>query len=121
MIVEEVFCDLFDKYGEEFNWYLIPLSKAKETLVEELKRELGKEHILYHKNIFAVAKCESNDDVLYVTNNESGEDIYYIFHLTYSSDNVVGFPRYEEFKDIYAVKNHIENLFIDNCMENNGE
>ena len=25
MTLEEMFCDLYDKYGKDFNWYLIPL------------------------------------------------------------------------------------------------
>ena len=54
MTAEEVFCDLYDKYGEEFNWSMVPFSKAKGPLVDELKRELGKSHFLYDKTIYAV-------------------------------------------------------------------
>ena len=116
MTAEIIFCDLFDKYGEEFNWMVIPHTKAEGALVAELKREIGIEHFLYGKTIYAVAKCESNDDVLYVTDNELGEDIYYIFHLTYSECNVNGFPRYKEFKDIHTVKEYLEQSFIENYM-----
>lgn len=76
MTIEEIFSDLYDKYGEDFNWYMIPLTQA--------------------------------DDVLYVTDNGRNQDIYYIFHLTYSKHNPDGFPRYEELKDVYAVKAFIE-------------
>lgn len=116
MTAEEVFCNLFDKYGEEFNWHMIPLSQASGTFVEELKRELGENHFLYNKSVWAVAKCESNDDVLYVTEREVGTDIYYIFHLTYSAHNLDGFPKYQEFSDIYSVKNFIEQSFIKNYI-----
>ena len=112
MTAEEVFCDLFDKYGEDFNWYMVPLSQSNGAFVEELKREIGEEHFLYHKKVWAVAKCASNDDVLYVTGGEEGRDIYYIFHLTYSKQNLKGFPKYEKFADIYAVKEFIEQTFI---------
>lgn len=91
---------------------MVPLSQSNGTLVKELKKEIGKEHFLYHKKIWAVAKCESNDDVLYVTAGESGTDIYYIFHLTYSKQKFTGFPKYEKFADIYAVKEFIEQAFI---------
>lgn len=37
MTVEEVFYDLFNKYGEDFNWYVIPSTKLKGFLVDELK------------------------------------------------------------------------------------
>ena len=39
MTVEEVFCNLYDKYGKDFTWHMIPLSQSKGTLVEELKNE----------------------------------------------------------------------------------
>ena len=57
-----------------------------------------------------------NDDVLYVVRNGIGRDIYYLFHLTYSAHNVDGFPRYEEFADIFAVKEFIERSYIEDYM-----
>ena len=116
MTAEEIFSDLYDKYGEDFNWYMIPFSQANGTFVTELKKEIGKDHFLYSKEILEVAKCESNDDVLYVTGGEAGSDIYYIFHLTYSVQNLAGFPKYKEFADIYAVKKYLEQEFIENYM-----
>ena len=38
MTAEEIFCDLFDKYGEDFNWYMVPLSQSNGIFVEELKK-----------------------------------------------------------------------------------
>ena len=73
-----------------------------------LKKEIGRNHFLYNKQIWAVAKCDSNDDVLYLADNGGGTDIYYIFHLTYSEYNTDGFPRYKEFEGINAVKEYIE-------------
>ena len=59
--------------------------------------------------------CEGNGDVLYVTRSENGKDIYYIFSLKYSVDNNIdGFPKYKEFKDIYAVKEFIEQSLSEN-------
>lgn len=81
-----------------------------------MKNEIGKDHFLYDKEIWAVAKCESNDDVLYVIGNEMGTDSYYIFHLTYSKHNADGFPRYEELNDVFAVKEFIEQTYIKNDM-----
>ncbi|MCB5883178.1 hypothetical protein LIR45_12490 [Lachnospiraceae bacterium EP-SM-12S-S03] len=112
MTIEEVFSDLYDKYGEDFNWYMLPLTQADGMFVTELKNEIGEDHFLYDKRIWAVAKCESNDDVLYVTKNGLGEDVYYIFHLTYSKHNSDGFPRYERFADIFAVKEFLEQSYV---------
>ena len=108
MTAEEVFCDLFDKYGKDFAWHMIPLSQSEGVLVIELKKEIGNTHFLYNKRVWAVAKCETNGDVLYVAGSGFGKDIYYIFSLTYSADNPEGFPKYREFKDICAVKEFLE-------------
>lgn len=42
MTIEEIFSDLCDKYGEDFNWYMIPLTQADGVFVTELKNEIGK-------------------------------------------------------------------------------
>ena len=41
MTAEEVFSALYDKYGVDFNWHLLPLLQANGNFVEELKREIG--------------------------------------------------------------------------------
>lgn len=38
MTAEEAFCDLFDKYGDDFSWSIVPFTKG--TLVDEMKREI---------------------------------------------------------------------------------
>ena len=52
MTAEEVFYDLNQKYGEEFNWRMLPLTDK--GFVEELKKELGQEHSIFEKSIYAV-------------------------------------------------------------------
>lgn len=42
MTIEEVFSDLYDKYGEDFNWYMLPLTQADGMFVTELKNEIRK-------------------------------------------------------------------------------
>lgn len=107
MTLEEMFCNLYDKYGKDFNWYMIPFAQADGAFAAELKKEIGQDHFLYGKKIWAVAKCESNDDVLYVLRNRIGRNIYYLVHLTYSAQNADGFPRYEEFADIFHLNQRI--------------
>lgn len=114
MTVEEVFCELLDKYGDEFNWHMLPLTNK--TFVAELRREIGKNHFLYNEQIWAVAKCDSNDDVLYLASNDDGTNIYYIFHLTYSEHNAEGFPRYKKFIGIEKVTEYIERLFVEEYL-----
>lgn len=111
MTAEEVFYDLNDKYGDAFNWRMISLTNK--TFVTELKKEIGKNHFLYNRHIWAVAKCDSNDSVLYLS-AENGTDIYYIFHLTYSEHNINGFPKYQKFFSIKEVKEYIEQELSEN-------
>lgn len=105
---EELFSDFGEKYDYEFQWHLIPLTN--QYFVSELKREIGVNHFLYHTKIWAVAKCDSNDDVLFVTaGNGESEEIYYLFHLTYSDSNMDGYPKYKKFIGIEKVKEYMEN------------
>ena len=121
MTIEEIFSDLYDKYDEDLfedlknmtcfhklSYKFTEEDMDKKGTVAELNKEIGQDHFLYGKKIQAVAKCESNDDVLYVIDNGRNADSYYIFHLTYSKHNPAGFLRYEELKDVYAVKAFIE-------------
>ena len=40
MTAEEIFCNLFDKYGEDFNWYMVPLSQSNGV-------RAGRRYLLY--------------------------------------------------------------------------
>ena len=105
MTAEEVFCELSDKYGDDFNWHMLPLSNH--TFTAELKKEIGNRHFLYHKQIWAVAKCDSNDDVLYLADSGEGTDIYYIFHLILLLFYVYGYHNHFLFLCILIVNNSL--------------
>lgn len=114
MTAEEVFRDLNEKYGDDFNWFI--LSVSDNTFVAELKREIGQNHFLYDEQIRAIAKCDSNDDVLFWAGDENGTEIYYIFHLTYAKQNSEGFPEYKKFAGIEAVKKYIEKIYVEEYL-----
>ncbi len=114
MTVEEIFNSLSEKYGDDFNWHMLPLTNK--TFVTELKKEIGTMHFLYEKDIWAIAKCDSNDDVLYLVRGDNGEDKYYIFHLTYSANNVEGVPKCKEFNAIEDVKDYVERSYVTEYM-----
>ena len=47
LTLEEVFYNLFDEYGEKFNWRLIQLNQSgRGIFIDELKKEIGKNHFL---------------------------------------------------------------------------
>lgn len=108
MTIEEIMYQLDKKYGEDFNWRLIPLSQSNGHFVDELKRELDENDLFLKHKIWAVAKCTSNDDVLYLREG----DIWRIYHLTYSSNNENGFPKYVEFNSRKSAAEYIQNQFI---------
>ena len=54
MILEEMFCELYDKYGKDFNWYMIPSTQADGAFVAELNKEIGQDHFLYGKKITGI-------------------------------------------------------------------
>ncbi len=98
MTLEEIFYGLDKEYGDKFSWRMLPLTNR--SFVEELKREIGKDHPLASQHLWAVAKCDADDRVLYL----SEEGVYYIVRLTYSKHNLDGFPQYRRFADIEKVK-----------------
>lgn len=97
---------LSDKYGEEFNWGIVPKENG---FVEALKKEVD---ISQYDDVKAIARSYSCDDVLFLLDN----NIYRIYHLTYSMKNINGFPRYIEFFDVKKVVDYIENQFIEEYL-----
>ena len=47
LTLEEVFYNLFDEYGEKFNWRLIPLTQSgRGIFIDELKKEIAKDGVV---------------------------------------------------------------------------
>ena len=105
MTMEEIIIGFEEKYNGDFNWSLIP---ETDYYITELKKELGADNPLFQNSVCAIAKCESNDDVLYVLNG----DIWRIYHLTYSANNSEGYPKYKEFSSIKAAAEYIQDKFV---------
>jgi len=97
---------LCDKYGEEFNWGIVPLENG---FVRELEKETD---VSQYDEVKAIARSYSCDEVLFLFDN----NIYRIYHLTYSTNNLKGFPRYKEFLDVEQVVEYIENQFIEEYL-----
>ena len=111
MTIEEIMDSLYQQYGNEFNWSMIPFSNK--SFVEELKRELDPNDAFLSGAVYAVAKCDSNDDVLYLgVDSLDARGNWRIYHLTYSSDNADGFPQYVEFNNRKEAAEYIQNQFV---------
>ena len=103
---EGLHSELLEKYGDDFNWSKI--AKTNNFFIDELNVELSKTHPLYNRVFKAVAKCDSNDDVLFLLH----DDNYAIVHLSYSKSNINGFPLYKEFTDLQEAIHYIEDQFV---------
>jgi hypothetical protein len=102
---DKLYSKLLDKYGDDFNWAKI--SEAG-SFLDEVNSELNDTHPLFEKVVKAVAKCEANDDVLFLLNDSS----WVIVHLTYSKNNEKGFPIYKSFSDLLSAMKYIEEQFV---------
>ena len=88
-MVTKIFDKLENKYGDDFGWYRV--SSEMDSFVSEAYREIKQDHPLFGLKLSCLAKCEGNDDVLYLT--EYGQ--FVVIHLTYSENNIPGYPRYK--------------------------
>ena len=92
------------KYGDDFNWGIL----KDNNFLNELHAELTAGHHLHGKARQALARCYSQDDFLFLLDDNS----YAIVHLTFSKNNINGFPLYKKFADLQSVINHIENEYL---------
>jgi hypothetical protein len=78
----------------------------EQEFIEELQREIGPEHPLYRRDVFAIAVRRDPDAVIFQT--VDGE-IYAIIHLTWSGrrETAVGMPMSELLENRQAVGQRI--------------
>lgn len=91
MEIDTCFWELKSKYGENFCWYRVKADDSR--FAEEAYREIGQNHPLFGMKMSCLAKSERNDDILFCT--EHGQ--FVLIHLTYSENNIFGYPRYRLF------------------------
>lgn len=106
MTIEEIMCLFYEEYGSDFNWHLVPFDNK--TFVNELRRELNPDNEYIAGDVFAVAKCDSNDDVLFL----SDKNVWRIYHLTYSSDNASKYPLYKEFTGRREAAEYLQEMYV---------
>ena len=104
-LMKELFSNLEAQYGEDFNWFLIPESKTSFTA--EAYREIHVSHSLFGLKLRSIAKCEANDDVLFLCETDTNIT-YYVIHLTYNQHNDGDFPMFVHLKDLNDVRKYIE-------------
>ncbi len=68
MIFEEAFDILCSELGDEFNWEFIKFTDK--YFRNQAKKEITEGHSLYEVTLYSVARCTSNDDVLFITSDK---------------------------------------------------
>ena len=110
MTFEEAFSILSDNIGDEFNWRFIPFTNK--GFIQEAYREIQEGHPLYGKELWSVSKCDSNDDVLFVTADTSEKDLYIIIHLTYSNIDNIDYPKFISLGGLEEAVKYLEEQFF---------
>lgn len=100
-----LFGEAAEKYGSEFNWTLLDDGSYFEN---ELANELSPGHALYDHHMKAIAKCDSDDDVIFAVYDSKNELFFAAVHLTYSSDNGSGYPEFAKFRDFEKIREYID-------------
>lgn len=114
MSMEEIMERCEKKFGDSFNWRILPENMRDGTFVSELKTELGEDDPFFGGKIYAVYKCDANDDMLFLSKGEDGHELWRIYHLTYSHcRECEGFPRRTDFASGYEAAKYIIGHFIE--------
>ena len=74
MTLEEMFCDLYDKYGNDFNWYMIPFAQADGAFVAELNKTSVYKGYKQDKIEMRGDRAEMSDFPLYLNTVAGGLD-----------------------------------------------
>ncbi|MBR5372757.1 MAG: hypothetical protein IK130_11155 [Oscillospiraceae bacterium] len=101
------------RFGEDFNWWMLPPDMQAGTFVTELKKELGEDDPFFADPVEAVWKCDANDDMLFCSTDGAGHECWRIYHLTWAGRRErEGFPLRWDFESGQAAAEYIINQFI---------
>jgi len=89
-------------------WILLSENSAR-TMKEELQREICNEHILHGKEVYAIARREDRDDVLFSVKDE--ENPLYSVHLTWSQESKPDWPFVVPFVSKYEFIHNWKKIF----------
>lgn len=103
-----------EKFGDDFNWWMLPVEKREAPFVPELKLELGENDPFFDGRVYAIYKCDANDDMLFQSVRKDGTELWRIYHLTYSHcREKEGFPRRWDFESGQKAAEYIINQYIE--------
>ena len=112
--MEDIIKRCEEKYGEDFNWWMLPEEKRETAFVPELKLELGEDDPFFDGRVYAIYKCDANDDMLFQSVRKDGTELWRIYHLTYSHcREIEGFPRRWDFESGQEAAEYIIDQYVE--------
>ena len=114
MSMEDIMERCEEKFGDDFNWRMLPEEKREAVFVPELKLELGEDDPFFDGRVYAVYKCDANDDMLFRSVKKDGTELWRIYHLTYSHcRECAGFPRRRDFESGQKAAEYIISQYVE--------
>lgn len=114
MSMEDIMKCCEEKFGDDFNWWMLPEEKRETSFVPELKRELGEDDPFFDGRVYAIYKCDANDDMLFKSIRKDGTELWRIYHLTYSHRRERdGFPIRRDFESGQKAAEYIINHYVE--------
>ncbi|MBR6983550.1 MAG: hypothetical protein IKH75_08475 [Ruminococcus sp.] len=112
--MEDIMKRCEEKFGDDFNWWMLPEEKREAAFVSELKLELGEDDPFFDGRVYAIYKCDANDDMLFQSVRKDGTELWRIYHLTYSHcREKEGFPRRWDFESGQKAAEYIINQYVE--------
>ncbi len=89
------------------SWQVV--EESNESLVLELNKEISSSHKLAGVDFKSLAKCKSNDDVLFI-GEKNNEEFYVLVHLSWrgTTEENPEFPSFKLFESLEDFKKYIE-------------
>ena len=114
MSMEDIMKCCEEKFGDDFNWWMLPEEKREAPFVPELKLELGEDDPFFDGRVYAIYKCDANDDMLFQSIRNDGTALWRIYHLTYAHRRErVGFPIRLDFESGQKAAEYIINQYVE--------
>ena len=76
MSMEDIMELCEEKFGDDFNWWMLPEEKREATFVPELKLEIGEDDPFFDGRVYAIYKCDANDDMLFQSVRKDGTELW---------------------------------------------
>ena len=105
---------LYDIHSHFYTFPFFAKNLKDSLFVPELRLELGEDDPFFDGRVYAIYKCDANDDMLFQSVRKDGTELWRIYHLTYSHCRERdGFPIRRDFESGQKAAEYIINHFVE--------